>query len=78
MNAPLRSIISDSHIVDTVTSLELALEDARAGNFSSVVIFADIRGEDKLKTYKSGAADRALLVGRLMMAIFDMCCERTP
>jgi len=71
----IRAIESTEHIRDTVAILEEALEDARAGKLSSVLVFGELRGQAQLKTYKSGTPDRINLVGKLMHAIFELCCE---
>lgn len=69
----LRELKSDEHVTATVRVLEQALEDAKAGKLSTVIIFGDLRGTDEYRFYKSASQNYLEVVGKLTQVIHDMC-----
>lgn len=69
-------LASDDHINHTVALLEEVLVEARAGNLSAVIVFADIRSSNEYRIYKSAPENYLTVVGKMQQACTDMCTKR--
>ena len=69
-------LASDEHITSTVAVLEDALVEARAGNLSTVIVFADIRSSNGYRIWKSAPENYLTVVGKMQQACVDMCSVR--
>jgi hypothetical protein len=77
MTTPLIGLASEEHIKHTVQILEEALEDAKAGKLSSCIIFADLRGTEDYRIWKSAHENYLSIVGKMQQACTDMCLKRS-
>lgn len=73
----VQALKGDAHIVETVKVLEEALEDARAGKLSTVIIFGDLRSSDDYRIWKSAHENYLVTVGKIQQAAVDMCSKRS-
>lgn len=71
----IRSLQSDAHITETTGLLEQAMADAKAGRLASVYVFADLKGVDSYKVYKSCSDNYLVSVGKLVQCVVDICLK---